>query len=250
MAGKEEKLTLIQKLAKIRGIADVVSKDKQGFNYSYSDINEILAKIKAGMDKYGVSLQPIIENNSASVEQLVTVNTKRAKDGSVFDEKKNEMLVTAPITFRWIDDDDADKQSFMDIPWFLVGSQSDPSQAFGSALTYCTRYFLLNFFQIAQDNDVDAYRSKQQEAAEKEDRDTVAGIIAVIDAEVRGYLANNQDKAGAVKKLCERFVKDGKYKTLKEPAIAGKLLDAFRAEFVNAAAETEEKTEAENKEEK
>lgn len=257
MAGKEEKLTLIQKLAKIRGIADVVSKDKRGYNYSYSDINEILAKIKAGMDKYGVSLQPIIENNSASVEQLITVTTKRSHDGSVFDEKKNEMLVTAPITFRWIDDEDEEKQTHIDIPWFLVGSQSDPSQAFGSALTYCTRYFLLNFFQIAQDNDVDAYRSKQQEAAEKEDRETAAEIIAIIDKEIREYLANNNGKSVAVKKLCERFVKDGKYKTIKEPAIAGKLLDAFRSEFANASSKAEEKTETvstetekENKEEK
>ena len=50
----EEKLNLIQKLAKIRSIADVVSKDKKGYNYTYADITSILAKITAGMKKYGV----------------------------------------------------------------------------------------------------------------------------------------------------------------------------------------------------
>ena len=53
---EEEKLNLIQKLAKIRSISDVAKKDKKGFNYTYTDITEILAKVTAGMKKYNVSL--------------------------------------------------------------------------------------------------------------------------------------------------------------------------------------------------
>ena len=53
----DEKLNLYQKLAKIRKIVDVVSKQKSGFKYTYADINEILAKVKGGMERYGVSLR-------------------------------------------------------------------------------------------------------------------------------------------------------------------------------------------------
>lgn len=39
-----ETLNLMQKLAKIRAISDVVAKEKRGYNYSYADITSILAK--------------------------------------------------------------------------------------------------------------------------------------------------------------------------------------------------------------
>ena len=64
-----ETLNLIQKLAKIRAISDVVAKEKRGYNYSYADITTILAKITAGMKKYGVSLIPQIVPGTANVEQ-------------------------------------------------------------------------------------------------------------------------------------------------------------------------------------
>ena len=35
-----ETLNLIQKLAKIRAISDVVAKEKRGYNYSYADITK------------------------------------------------------------------------------------------------------------------------------------------------------------------------------------------------------------------
>lgn len=38
-----EQLNLVQKLAKIRAMSDVVSKEKRGYNYSYADITTILA---------------------------------------------------------------------------------------------------------------------------------------------------------------------------------------------------------------
>ena len=44
-------MNLIQKLAKIRSIADVAVKDKRGYNYSYADITQILATVKSGMKK-------------------------------------------------------------------------------------------------------------------------------------------------------------------------------------------------------
>lgn len=167
MQNAETKLTLIEKLAKIRAMSDAVSKEKQGYGYSYADITDILAKVTTGMKKYSVSLIPQIVPNTAVVTQNVTKNTKVDKTGRAYENTTTEMLVKADMIFKWVNDENTN--DFIKVPWFVTGAQNDPSQAFGSGLTYCTRYFLTSFFQIAQaDSDVDAYRSKQKEAEASE----------------------------------------------------------------------------------
>lgn len=226
-----ETLNLIQKLAKIRAISDVVAKEKRGYNYSYADITSILAKITAGMKKYGVSLIPQIVPGTSHVEQLVTSNTKFTKTGEAYEAKTSEMLVTADMVFKWVDDENP--EDFIEVPWFVTGSQGDPSQALGSGLTYCTRYFLCNYFQIAQaDSDVDAYRSKQKAAEESEDKAIAEEIIAQFDEIVRQFLADHPDKADDVKNLVKRYVKNGNYLAIKEPALAADLLEKFNEKFI------------------
>ncbi len=223
----EENLNLVQKLAKIRAMSDAVTKDKQGYNYTYADITNILAKVTAGMKKYDVSLIPMIVPGTASVEQNVVVNTKFDKTGKSYENKVTEMLFKADMVFKWIDDNNPD--DFIEVPWFITGSQSDPSQAAGSALTYCTRYFLTSYFQIAQSNtDVDAYRSKQKEAEVSEDKAIAEEIIAQFDAKVKLFLADNQDKVDEVKKFISKYAKNANYFAIKEPNLAAKLLQDFK----------------------
>ena len=227
----EEKLNLIQKLAKIRKIADVVSKDKRGYNYSYADITEILAKVRAGMDKYGVSLIPMIVPGTSSISQNVTVNTKFDKTGKPYEQTTTEMLFNSEMVFKWMNDEDP-KES-IEVPWHVVGSQGDPSQAMGSGLTYCTRYFLTNYFQIPQDNDVDAYRSKQKAAEASEDKEIAEGIITQFDGMLKMFLADHQEKKDDVVKFISKFAKNANYKAIKEPALAAKLLEDFQKKFMN-----------------
>ncbi len=221
-----EEMNIYQKLAKIRAISDVVSKEKKGFNYTYADITTILAKITAGMKKYGVSLIPSIVPNTTEVSQNVVVNTKFDKTGKAYDSTSTEMLVKADMIFKWINDDNP--EDYIEVPWVITGSQGDPSQALGASLTYCTRYFLTNYFQIAQaDSDVDAYRSKQKAAEASEDVAIANEIIQKFDVDVKKYLADNPDKAEEIKKFIGRFVKNSNYLTIKEPVIAAKLLEDF-----------------------
>jgi hypothetical protein len=141
------------------------------------------------------------------------------------------MLVKADMVFKWVNDDDP--TDFIDVPWFVTGSQGDPSQALGSGLTYCTRYFLTNFFQIAQaDSDVDTYRSKQKAAEASEDKAIAEEIISQFDVLLKQYLADNQDKTEDVKKFITRFAKNANYLAIKEPALASKLLDDFRNTYI------------------
>lgn len=227
----EEKLNLIQKLAKIRAISDTAQKSKRGYNYTYTDLVEILAKVTAGMSKYQVSLIPRIEPGTAKVVQNVIVNTKLDKQGKAYDQTTTEMLFSADMVFRWVDNDDP--SSVIDVPWYVSGSQSDPSQAIGGGLTYTLRQFLTNYFQIAStEYDVDAYRSKQKVAAEAEDKAIAAGIVEEIDHIIRPFLADNPDKNDEVKKFISKYVKNSNYLAIKDPAIAAKLLEDFKKKYI------------------
>lgn len=228
----DEKLNLTQKLAKIRTIADVVKKNKKGFGYTYADITEILVKVKAGMDKYGVSLIPEIMHGTSNVELQQFSTTKVDKTGAVVETKTAEYLVTSNMIFHWKDDETGDS---IDIPWLIIGAQSDPSQAFGSGLTYCTRYFLTEYFQIPQvDSDVDAYRSKQKEAAEAEDKAVAAAIIEEFDLALKTYLADHPDESDDIKAFIGRYAKNSNYKTIKEPAMAAKLAADFDSKYTKS----------------
>lgn len=227
----EKQMNLVQKLAKIRAISDVVSKEKRGYNYSYADITTILAQVTAGMKKYGVSLIPQIVPGTSHVEQNVVTNTKFDKTGKAYENTATEMLVTADMVFRWVNDENPDE--FIEVPWFVTGSQGDPSQAFGSGLTYCTRYFLCNYFQIAQsDTDVDTYRSKQKEAEASEDKAIAEEIIAQFDSILKTYLADNPKKADEVKKFISKYAKNANYFAIKEPNLAAKLMNDFQTTYM------------------
>lgn len=232
----EEKLNLVQKLAKIRAMSDVVARNKKGFNYTYADVTSILANITAGMKKYGVSLIPTVVSGTANVEPVTTTNTKFSKTGEAYDNVVTEMLYTAEMVYRWINDEDP--SDVIDVPWFVTGSQSDPSQAFGSGMTYSLRYFMLQYFQIAQamsDNDVDAFRSRQKEAEVSEDRASAESIIQIFDTKLKEYLAEDPDSQDEVKKFVSRYAKDAKYQSIKEPTLAAKLLDDFTKRYLGKA---------------
>lgn len=227
----EVKLNLVQKLAKIRAISDVAQKNKKGYNYSYTDITAILANVTAGMKKYGVSLIPSIVPETADVEQNVVVNTKFDKLGKAYDQTVTEMIFKADMVFKWVNDEDP--TDCIEVPWFVTGSQSDPSQALGSGLTYCTRYFLTSYFQIAQpDTDPDAYRSKQKAAEASEDKAIAEEMIQNFDVLVKSFLADNPDKSDEVKKFISKYAKGGNYYLIKEPELAAKLLADFKAKYI------------------
>lgn len=228
----EENLSLIKKLAKIRNISDVAQKNKQGYGYTYTDITEILANVTAGMKRYGVSLLPSIVPGTSKIEQVTTVNTKTDKQGRTYDKKDTEMLFSADMVYKWVNDDNPEE--FIEIPWAVVGAQSDPSQSLGSGLTYCSRYFLTNYFQIAQsDLDVDAYRSKQKAAEASEDKAIAEAIIEQFDTILKQFLADNQDKKDEVKKFISKYVKNANYPAIKDPALASKLLEDFKNTYIN-----------------
>ena len=228
-------LTLHQKLASIRSMCDVVQKGKRGYNYTYTDITEILAKVTAGMKKYGVMLIPSMVPDTSSVTQNVIRKTKVDKTGTPYEQVDTEMLFCTQMLFTWVDTDNPEDK--IEVPWYATGSMSDCSQALGGSCTYTMRQFLTSFFQIAQsDNDVDAYRSKQKEAEVAEEVEVATEIIKKLDKEVKDYLETNSDKQEEVgkelRKFFTKYVKDANYNKVKESKLAGKMLSDFENTFL------------------
>lgn len=226
----EQALNIYQKLAKIRKQVEVIQKNKSGYGYKYVSEDEILAKISAFMDKYSLSLIPSVVSNSGTVSPYNTKKTRSTKDGQIYEENVNEVLVSADMVFTWVNNDNP--QERVDVPWILVGHQSDGSQSFGSGLSYAMRYFLLKFFNIATpDDDPDKWRSKQRAAGVAEDKMIAEKIIQTVDETIKAFLAENQGKADDVKKFVSKYVKGGNYFTITESVLASKLLSDFKETF-------------------
>ena len=219
-------LNLYQKLAKIRRRVEVVQKNKAGYGYTYVTDSELLAKITGAMESNNVSLIPRVVPGTFHVNPYTYEKTKKGVTETV-----NELLVSADMVFKWVNNDNPDE--YIEVPWALVGHQSDASQSFGSALTYSYRYFLLKYFGVATpDDDPDAWRSKQKAAEAEEDRVLAEQIIETLDKSVREFLRENSNKAAEVKDLMTKYVKDANYKKITEPALAQKLLDDFSNSFL------------------
>lgn len=226
-----EEMNLYQKLAKIRKQVEVIRKNKKGFNYSYVSDDEILARVSVFLDKYGISLIPNVSMGTLKVEPYTYKKTKVSKQGEIYEETVNEVLVSADMTWTWVNNNKPEER--INVDWVLVGQQADASQALGSALTYTNRYFLLKFFNIATpDNDPDNFRGKQREAEAAEDRAIADEIINTFDEELKEFLESHKGKTEDAKKLVAKYVKDGNYFKIKESAIAAKLLDDFEKTFL------------------
>lgn len=225
-----ENLNIYQKLAKIRKQVEVIQKNKAGYGYKYVSEDEILAKISGFMDKYSLSLIPSVVHSSATVAPYNTKKTKSTGKGELYEENVNEVLVSADMIFTWVNNDNPEER--IDVPWILVGHQSDGSQSFGSGLSYAMRYFLLKFFNIATpDDDPDKWRSKQKAAGAAEDKMIAEEIIKNFDEAVKAYLEANKGKSEEVKKLVSKYVKGGNYFAITESVLASKLLADFKETF-------------------
>lgn len=226
-------LSLIQKLANIRKKVEVIQKNKAGYGYKYVDLISILAKVTVGLVQENVSLFPSIVPGTFHVEPVHYMKTKVLKNGEVTEEHVNEYLVQAETKFTWVDNDNPEDK--LDVVWELVGSQSDPSQAFGSGATYCERYFLMSFFHIATpEDDPDHWRSKQAEAMAEEQTLIAKAIVNEI-SEVISANVNDENRAGLVDVIKKYVKKNGKasgdYTGVTNPETAAHVLKAVKEYF-------------------
>lgn len=233
-------MNIYQKLAKIRKPVEVLKKNKRGYNYSYVSEDEILAKITGLMEKYDISLIPNIVPNTTEVMPYSYATTKASKNGELYEQKSNEILVKSDMEWHWVNNEDPEDRIV--VPWALVGQQADASQAFGSGLSYCSRYFMLKYFNVAtSDEDPDSWRAKQREASDLENKTIANGITDKIVEIINGHLEKNPNDRDDIIALVKKFAKDkGKSspnpKVIHDPTVAATLLEEIKKKCGVAAA--------------
>ena len=137
-------MNLAQKLIEVRKIVPYLKKDTQSHQYTYVSGSTVLGVLKEKMDELGLLLIP--ELNDITEEKIVKA------DGKI------DFKVYGKLIYKWLD---AESGESLDVCFYMTGMQADSSKAFGSALTYSERYFLLKFFNIATDkDDPDFYEKK------------------------------------------------------------------------------------------
>ena len=221
------------KIAKIREMVEALQKNKSGYGYKYVSEDEILAKVTAGLKKYNIDAYPRIKEGTTEVIPYSVKKNKILKDGSIIEDITNDIIVSADMEFEWINLDNPEERYV--VPWSLVGQQGDASQAFGSGLTYCTRYFFLKFFKSSTlESDPDQWRSKQQEAMNAEEKEVAQEIIKRVD-EICQANTNEKNKDGLIKLVKGIVKKNGKasadYSVVDDPAVATKLLEEVKKYF-------------------
>lgn len=230
MSNSPNQMNIYQKLAKIRKPVEILQKNRAGYGYRYVTEDLILAKITGLMEKYEVSLIPNIVRGSTELIPYHYSKTKSTKDGKVFEEHVNEILVKADMEWYWVNNENP--QDRIVVPWALLGQQGDASQAFGSGLSYSSRYFMLKYFNVAtSDEDPDHWRSLQKEAEEAEGREIAKAIIEQVHTMVSEHIANHEDDRQKIYDITKKYAKDSKgkasvnYNFISDPVVAGKLLE-------------------------
>lgn len=232
----DEKLNIYQKLAKIRKNVEVLNKNASGYGYKYVSEDVILEKVTGLMDKYGLSLIPSIVPGSTAVSPYHYFETKAKKDGDTYEKHSNEVLVSADMLYTWVNNENPSEH--IEVPWMFVGQQADASQAFGSGLSYSSRYFLLKYFNSATtEDDPDNWRSRQKEAAKSEEREIAKDIVANIHSHVTAFLEKNSDQRDKLIAAIKEVAKDknGKstdnYMKIEDPIVASATLKKLNTEF-------------------
>lgn len=237
-----ETMNIYQKLAKIRKPVEVLQKNKSGYGYKYVTEDVILSKITGLMGKLGVSLVPNIAKGTMRVEPYGYTKTKSTKSGEIYEERVNEILVSCDMEWHWVNNENPTDRVV--IPWAMVGQQSDASQAFGSGLSYASRYFMLKYFNVAtSDDDPDNWRSAQREAEKTEDRAIAEQIVEQIHQIVTSHLESHPENKQAVVDTVKKYArtKSGKasanYYDIENPVIASNLLKEVTDKFTDTEKE-------------
>jgi len=174
---ESKELNIYQKLVEVRKSIDGFKKDATGYGYKYVSGTQVLTSIKTKMDELGIILEP----------HLIHPIAEKSDRG---------YIVNSEMKMVWVNADKPEDR--FEVGWYMTGEQKDPSQAFGSGLTYSERYFLLKFFSVPTDeDDPDNPKTKSEKNGTSEKPETE------IDEELNELL----DLAFTSEKTKEAFLK-------------------------------------------
>ncbi|WP_210136397.1 ERF family protein [Staphylococcus sp. GDK8D68P] len=156
-----EELNLYQKIVDVKANIEGFTKDKKSYNYSYVSGSQVLHRIREKMLEHNLLLFPYTANETCEQIEVTRFNKKANKEVTT-----TEFLVKLKMIYTWINADNPQEKKIVD--FWATGQQDDPAKAYGTALTYAERYFLMKFFNIPTDED-DADAKEKQDKYSKVD---------------------------------------------------------------------------------
>ncbi len=148
-------MNLYQKIIEVRKEIVNFEKSKKADTFSYVDGDQVLGKILRKMNELGLILQP-----STEVGEWKQYDYKNKKG-----DAKTDFIVWGNGSYTWINAENPEEREIVSFAYY--GQQSnDLAQAYGSALTYRERYFLLKYFGIPTDGDDPDKKRREQEIKE------------------------------------------------------------------------------------
>jgi len=180
----EKALNLYQKIADVKANIDGFTKDTKGYQYTYVSGSQVLHKIRAKMIEHNLLLVPRVNNFSWKEIQVL-----------VKGQLKPNLLVETELTYTWINADNPDER--LECPFYAIGHQDDASKAYGTALTYAERYFLMKFFNIPTDDD-DADAKQKREKYSKPEPIT-QDMVGQLKEAILSFAKDNSTTEAAVK---------------------------------------------------
>ena len=152
---------IMKKLLLIRKDLDGFVYDSRSHTGQYAGGSQVLHKFRESANKHNVMLTQSTKNHSLTVNQSVYKDTKKG-----FEKITNHYVVDGEIEYTYFDIDSGES---LVITQPLIGTQTDPSQAIGSALTYAERYQISKQFSVPTDKDDPDARKKTKDEPETED---------------------------------------------------------------------------------
>lgn len=162
MSEEKQELNFFQKIVEVKKNIEGFTKDAKGYNYDYVEGSQILYKIRPKMEEHGLLIFP-------SVIAYETRETKNNKG-------KTEHIVSMNMEYHIIDS--KSREDYI-VQFAAFGQQQDIAQAYGTALTYAERYFLLKLLNIPTDEDDPDAKQKKKEysKADKHDIEVLSNTI-------------------------------------------------------------------------
>lgn len=190
-------MTLKEKLFRMQSEAPYMKKDSKAYNFNYVNEESVLAFVRPLLKELNIQAYPMID--SQQVERVETL---------VKGKTAVEFLFTGSGKVALID---GDSDEHVLIPWVFTGSNGDPSQAFGSAMTYCMRYFWLKFLQVPTGNDdPDKWRSESRKvddgASSKSKTSTRVNTLSASQLNEFGDLVKNDPEPEKAKARLKKYV--------------------------------------------
>ncbi|PTI37874.1 single-stranded DNA-binding protein, partial [Staphylococcus succinus] len=167
-----EQLNIYQKIADVKANIDGFTKDKKSYNYSYVSGSQVLHRIREKMLEHKLLLFPYTANETCEQIEVTRFNKKANKEVTT-----TEFLVKLKMIYTWINADNPQEKQIVD--FWATGQQDDPAKAYGTALTYAERYFLMKFFNIPTDED-DADAKEKRETYSKADNNAQQELVKEI----------------------------------------------------------------------